>query len=80
MINWEFISQFAIPILTGVSSYLMSRTDKWNKWGFVVALIGQPFWFYTSLNNKQYGLFVLACWCTISWLNGIYKRFYKKEC
>lgn len=57
----------------------MSRTDEWNKWGFVVALIGQPFWFYTTWANKQYGLSVLACWCTYSILNGIYKRFIKKE-
>ena len=76
---FEIISQFAIPICTGSSVYLLSRTDKWNRWGYVLGLCSQPFWFYTTISNKQYGLFVLSCWCTFSWCNGIYKRFYKKE-
>lgn len=79
MNTFEIISQFAILIIMALTNYLISRTDKWNKWGFVVGLTGQPFWFYSTWINNQYGMFVLAIWCTYTWSIGIYNRFYKKE-
>ena len=79
MITIELISQIFIPVFTGLSVYLVSRTDKFHRWGYVVGLCNQPFWIYTAINNEQYGILALAGWCTFSYIKGIYNRFIKKE-
>jgi hypothetical protein len=79
MSNIENMIQTCIFILSGLAIYLISRTDKWNKYGFVVGLCGQVFWFYETYKNSQWGMFLLTCFYTYSYINGIYLRFYKKE-
>ena len=49
-----------------------------NKWGFVFGLASQPFWFITSFNNEQWGIFFLSMFYTGSWVYGIYQWFFKK--
>jgi len=71
----ELICQIAIPIMAATSIGLMSTKGRWHRWGFVVGLIQQPFWFYTTFNNEQWGIFILAFWYLGSFINGIRNRF-----
>ena len=73
---WDNISQIAITILGATAIILVAKK---NKWGFVAGFASQPFWFITSLVNKQWGVFVVSIIFTGSWLLGIYEWFYKKE-
>lgn len=68
----ENISQVAIVILGLSAMVLVSRKCKW---GFVVGLFSQPFWIYTTLYNKQPGLFILSVIYFFIWIYGIYKWF-----
>ncbi|MBD3354895.1 hypothetical protein GF361_02830 [Candidatus Woesearchaeota archaeon] len=76
MVGLDLISQIGITIF-GVSAIVLIA--KKNKWGFVVGLISQPFFFITSIINKQWGLFILSILYTFSWLFGIYEWFFKKK-
>ena len=49
---WDTISQIAIFVL-GASAIIL--VAKKNKWGFVVGIFSQPFWFITSFVNQQWG-------------------------
>jgi len=69
---WEIISQIAIFIFGVASIILVARK---NKWGFVLGLLTQPFWFVTSFLNEQWGIFFLSFVYTISWIYGVYKWF-----
>lgn len=73
--NLDLLSQFLILCLGGASIWLVSRRESWNRWGFVIGLLSQPFWFYTTLEAKQYGVFLLNLWYTYSFCQGIYYRF-----
>lgn len=75
--EFELISQFAILILGGLAIWLVSSKKDYSKWGFVIGLISQPFWIYTTFSNKQYGMFVLSLWYTFGWTRGIYNNFKK---
>ena len=48
-----------------------------NKWGFVIGIISQPFWFITSFINQQWGVFLVSIVYTLSWAFGIYEWFSK---
>jgi len=73
---YEIISQTAILIL-GASAIIL--VAKKNKWGFIVGLLSQPFWFITSYMNKQWGIFLVSIIFTASWLFGIYEWIIKDK-
>ena len=49
------IAQIGIISLGVTAVFLVSRK---NKWGFVIGLISQPFYFITSILNQQIGIFI----------------------
>ena len=61
-------------LFTGVAMHLLS---KGNKWGFIVGVLVQPFWFWTAIINDQMGLFILNLYCSYSWCNGVYNFWIK---
>jgi hypothetical protein len=75
----DWIPQVGI-FLTGISSiWLISRKEKWMRWGYILGLCGQPFWFWSSIIHKQWGILFLAVWYTYAWCQGIYNYWIKKE-
>ena len=70
------ISQVAIFIFLFTSIILIARK---NKWGWLLALLAQPFWFITAYLNQQWGVFLVAVVYTFSWAYGIYEWFYKNK-
>ncbi|MBD3248828.1 hypothetical protein GF336_02170 [Candidatus Woesearchaeota archaeon] len=72
----DTIAQFGLAIFGIAAITLVARK---NKWGFVVGLISQPFFFITAVINRQWGLFVLSTIYTFSWIYGIYNWFYKAK-
>ena len=37
----------------------------------------QPFWYYTTWVNEQWGIFILSGFYTYAWLTGIYFHWIK---
>lgn len=72
------ISQFLIGIFGVTAILLVGRKDKWQKWGYIVGLLGQPFWFYSAIINEQWGIVVLCIFYLYSWGQGAYNHWIKK--
>lgn len=72
------ISQICIAIFGAAAIYLVSRTDHWKRWGYILGLCAQPFWLYSSWKAQQWGIFFLSFWYAYSWANGIYNYWVKK--
>jgi nicotinamide riboside transporter PnuC len=72
----DTIAQFGMLILGVAAITLVAHK---SKWGFVVGLCSQPFFFISSYLNGQWGLFILSFFYTGSWLYGIYMWFYRHE-
>jgi hypothetical protein len=72
---WELVSQGAI-FIGALSVFLLGRG---NRWGFVIGLVVQPFWYYTAINHRQWGLVAASVIYTYGWLMGFYRTFMKKH-
>jgi nicotinamide riboside transporter PnuC len=72
----DFIAQIGITVFGIIAILLVAKK---NKWGFVVGLASQPFWFITSYLNEQWGVFLLSIAYAGVWIYGIYEWFYKKK-
>lgn len=77
--NFEFVCQIAIPIFSGTGVYFVARKDEAKKWGYVFGLASQPFWAYTLIYHKQWGLFLLSLFFTFQWCKGIYNYWIQPE-
>ena len=72
----DTVSQVLIFVL-GITSIILVARE--NKWGFVIALLVQPFWLLTSWLNHQWGVFFVSIAYTISWGYGAYRWFSKAK-
>jgi hypothetical protein len=71
----DAIAQAWIVLFSFGASYLVSRTDKWHRWGHVAGLIGQPAFIYTTWHHEQWGMFFLTWWYLWNWYRGARRRF-----
>lgn len=76
---FDNISQAIILVVGAAAIWMVGRREHWMRWGFVLGMITQPFWFYTTLRAEQWGLFVLSLWYTYSWGQGIYNYWFKAK-
>ena len=51
------------------------KREAWRKWACVFGMIGQPFWFYATYTNEQWGMFFLCFFYTFAWLKGFYNNW-----
>ena len=63
----------SLILLSGfISTFLFSFTTlNVIMWAFICNLLTEPFWFITTLKNKQYGMFILCVWATIMYIVGL---------
>jgi hypothetical protein len=73
----DSISQIGIIIFGCSAIWLVGRKEHWKRWGYILGLCSQPFWFYTSITHEQYGVVLVSCWYTYSWAQGIWNYWIK---
>jgi len=63
--------------LTGVVAILLSQQsrDDIKKYACIFGVAGQPFWFYSSYINEQWGIFTLCFFYSYAWLLGLYNNW-----
>lgn len=71
-------AQIGLAVFGAAAIYLISRKDHWQRWGYILGLCSEPFWFYSSWKAQQWGIFVLSLWYAFSFANGIYNYWIKK--
>lgn len=77
MIN--IIAQTWIVIFGATAIFLVSRLDKWKKWGYICGMIAQPAWYVTAYLGEQWGILAISIFYTYSWGQGIYNYWVKEE-
>ncbi len=65
------IVQIAIMLFGGAAIWFVGRKEKWSRWGYILGLLGQPFWIYESYTNEQWGIWLMTTVYTYSWIQGI---------
>lgn len=74
----DSLSQIAIMIFGPTAIFLVGRKEKWRRWGYIFGLAGQPFWIYSFISHKQWGMLAMTAFYTFSWAMGIYNFWIKK--
>lgn len=74
MISQIFIALFGVTAIALSQSQLEQR----RKWAPIFGLIGQPFWFYSAWETKQWGIFFLCFLYTLAWGKGFWNSWLKK--
>jgi hypothetical protein len=73
----DVICQVAILVFGCSAIWFVGRLEDWKKWGYILGLCSQPFWIWTTISHKQYGITLLSFWYTYSWCQGIYNYWIK---
>ena len=48
-----------------------------RRWAYILGILGQPFWFITTIGYNQWGLLILVFFYTGAWGNGVYQHWLK---
>jgi hypothetical protein len=68
----EIVSQCAIF----VGAMAVVSLGSGSRWGFVLGLSVQPFWYYTSIRHRQWGIVAAGALYGCGWILGIYRNFF----
>lgn len=74
------MSQLFIGIF-GLTAIILvnARSAEFQKWGPIFGLLSQPFWFYSTFQAEQWGIFGLSFIYTFLWMRGFYNRWIFKQ-
>ena len=71
------LDQIGLLLFGAAAIYLvgLEPTNPYQKYGYVVGLISQPFWLYATYKEKLFGMFALSVFYTYAWIVGIINHF-----
>lgn len=73
------MSQLFICIFGFIAVFLsQQKNKKGQKFACIFGLAGQPFWFYSTLQAEQWGIFVLSIFYTWCWCLGLKNNWFTK--
>jgi hypothetical protein len=73
----DLISQYGIMVLGPAAVWVVGWGGKHRRWGYIIGLVCQPFWFITLYENKQWPVFAVSFLYAFSWANGVYNHWIK---
>lgn len=75
--SFERFTQWYIGVVGGLGFFLIANK---NPWGFLLTLSTEPFWFYSTWQKRQWGMFALTLLYTVSCCIGIDQWFFSGAC
>jgi hypothetical protein len=72
------ISQICIAIIELIAVYLMQH-DKYSKYASFFGISAQPFWFYSSYTNNQFGMVFICFLFTLLWIKNFKDHWIDKN-
>ncbi len=67
-------AQLAIAVF-GVTAVFLTQIDdaELNRYACLFGLAAQPFWFYASASEAQWGIFAVSILYCLAWLRGLFR-------
>jgi hypothetical protein len=72
----DLLAQLMILVL-GPTAIVLANSE-YRKWGPVVGLMSQPFWFWTTLVHHQWPVFCVSFIYTAAWARGFYNLWLRR--
>jgi hypothetical protein len=77
--NSVALAQFGILVFGCSSVWILGRPEHWRRFGYILGLLSQPFWFYVAVRNGQWGIFIVSIFYTYTWAQGVWFHLVKPE-
>lgn len=70
-----------IIIVSGISAIYLTqeRSAARRRWAPIIGLIGQPAWFWATIQAEQWGMFALSVLYTLVWIKGLWAQWFQAE-
>jgi hypothetical protein len=68
------IAQWGILLLGPTAVFLSQGSERARKWAPYVGLASQPFWVWSALSARQWGVLVVTIIYTAAWARGIWRK------
>lgn len=75
----DTVCQIMIFVLGSITIFLLAQKNRWQRWGYIVGLIQEGFWFIAVFRAKQWGIFALCFIYTLCFILGIYNYWIKGD-
>lgn len=73
------IAQLGIFLFGATALYLVNDPRPGiRRWGPVIGLISQPFWYVAAFDNHQWGVLAASILYTASWARGVYHTWIRR--
>ena len=80
MSDWFLIlTEIMLFVCGAVSIFLLNLNNRYSKYGVIIGLIGQPFWYISAYNSQSWGIFSVSILYSISFIVGIYNFWFKNK-
>src|ERR1700749_3671739 len=73
------IVQIGILLFRCTAIWFVGRPESWRRWGYILGLCAQPFWFYMSIKKGDWGVLLLSCLYAYSWAQGVWFNWIKRD-
>ena len=75
----DILAQIWIGVCGCSSVWLVARREHWRRWGYIMGILGQPAWIYTTIHHEQWGIALLTAWYSYSWGLGVWNFWIKPQ-
>jgi hypothetical protein len=72
-------AQMAILLFGCTAIWLVGRpkSEPRQRWGYILGICAQPFWVYTSIKHRQWGILAVTPLYAYSWAQGVWFHWIK---
>jgi|SRR6185437_2304534 len=75
----KLATQLGILVFGCTAVWLIGRPESWRRWGYILGLCSQPFWFYMSYKQGEWGVLILTGLYAYSWAQGTWFHWVRSE-
>lgn len=68
----DIICQLGIALFGASAVVAVGLKGPKRRWGYVLGMLSQPFWFITAAVNQQWGIFMVSMVYCYGWSQGLY--------
>lgn len=72
----DALLQVAIAIMSIAALWLITSTEPYGRWGYVIGLASQPLYIAATWRARQWGMFAVAVMLCGLWARGIVGHFF----
>lgn len=72
------LCEVMIFVLGSAAVFLLNTNSRWSKYGAILGLLSEPFWFLSAYMSQSWGIFAVSFIYTLSYCVGVYRFWFCK--